>query len=870
MLQQESKRLARLIKINREITTNQQKYDVKYYNLNLIPNPFASTLKGITKIRVEVIAVSLSQVELNFVDVLSITDVHNLNSPGTQLTYSRSDNFLTVNLERIYVQGEQFSISIAYNGRPQDSEEFGWGFGFSEHAGDPMIWSFSQPWGARAWWPCKDIPSDKADSVDIHVTVPNNFVVASNGSLRKKTTFEAKTTYWWHENYPIATYLVSLAIYPYDVHYDDFLYNDSADTMKIHFYTFPGNYDKYVGINNKVKDMLGFFTEMFGEYPFIDEKYGHADFTEGGAIEHQTCTSFHFWNESLYAHELAHQWWGDMITYADWHSTWLGEGFATYSEALWYEHNNGPGGASEFQMNNNLYRGGGTVYISDLENESPLNWNLVYKKASWILHMLRHIVGDEKMVEIYHAFGNSGHRYASATTEDFQAICEQVTGMDLSKFFHQWVYEEYFPRYSFQWSATQNGSKYDVELEINQNQINHIFWMPLDIRITTGNAETTFVVWDSLTTQKFTFTVDSEPTDLNLDPGNWVLKKIEQPFVNPSFDKNLLLVNGITFDVYGDEIYNAYQNMSFLNNFDFDFWDCMDIPDKPYPVILPTPLGHGIIPDSFLGQYKNIVWLGNNYQGDLNIWSDTSIQQYLNAGGNLILVSRYARDFLTLQMKQNLGITWVGEPGYTIVDCISTYSGLVDMRIPGGQSATAVFDPSLASSEATLLFKETASFEEQKGLGVWYKPENGGIYLKNGGQFVLISGRPYRYNSSDFSINMQYILTQFFGANLTTNLLSPNVISQYALFQNHPNPFNPKTIINYELRITNDVNLSIYNLRGQEVVTLVSEKQKAGNHHVEWNASGFASGIYFYIFKVGDPARRTGEFRDVKKMILIK
>ena len=136
--------------------------------------------------------------------------------------------------------------------------------------------------------------------------------------------------------------------------------------MKIHFYNFPGNYDNYVGINNKVKDMLGFFTNMFGDYPFIDEKYGHADFTEGGAIEHQTCSSFHIWNESIYAHELAHQWWGNMVTYSDWHSTWLGEGFATYSEALWYEYNHGHGSASEFQMNNNLYRGGGTVYISDL------------------------------------------------------------------------------------------------------------------------------------------------------------------------------------------------------------------------------------------------------------------------------------------------------------------------------------------------------------------------------------------------------------------------------------------------------------------------------------------------------------------------
>ncbi len=868
MLQRETKRLQQLMIADLEITANQRKYDVKYYNLNLTPDPGTSSLKGIAEIRAEVIAPFLSDVELNFVDVMAITDVHNLSSPGTQLNYSRGDNFLTVSLERTYSQGEEFVISIAYNGRPQDSDQFGWGFGFSEHAGEPMIWSFSQPWGARAWWPCKDVPSDKADSVDIHVTVPNSLIVASNGSLRQKTTLGAETTYWWHEKYPIATYLVSLAIYPYEVHYDDFLYNENADTMKIHFYNFPGNYDRYAGINGKVKDMLGFFTDMFGEYPFLDEKYGHADFTEGGAIEHQTCSSFHMWHESVYAHELAHQWWGDMITYADWHSTWLGEGFATYSEALWYEHNNGPGAASEFQMSNNLYRGGGTVYIADLENESPLNWNLVYKKASWILHMLRHIVGDEKMVEIFHAFRNSGHQYASANTEDFQAICEQVTGMNLSNFFHQWVYEEYCPRYSFQWAATQNGSQYDVELEIEQNQINHLFWMPLDIRITSAEGETTFVIWDSLKTQQFSFTVDSEPSNLELDPGNWVLKKIEQPFENPSFEKTLLLVNGIAFDVYGDEIYNAYQNMSFLNEFDFDFWDCMETPTKPYPTILPNTSGHGIIPDALLGQYKNVVWFGNNYLGDLNIWSDTSIQQYLNAGGNVILVTRYARDFLTLQMKQNLGITWVGEPGNTIANCISTYSGLVNMRIPGGQSATAVFNPSLTATDARLLFKETTSFAEEKGLGVWYNPANGGTYNQNGGQLILINGRPYRYNFDDFSKNMEYVLTHFFGAKLATNVSSANEISHYSLSQNHPNPFNPATTIHFELPKRSDVEIIIYDLLGREVRTLVDRRFERGSYSEIWNGRDnknlpVATGAYFLRMQAGD-------FVTGRKLLLIK
>ncbi len=246
-----------------------------------------------------------------------------------------------------------------------------------------MIWTFSQPWGARSWWPCKDIPSDKADSLDMRVTVPVNMVVASNGSLKQTTITGNEATYLWHEKYPIATYLVSLAIYPYEVHYDDYLYNNNADTMKIHFYTFPGNYNLYYSLNVKIKDMISFFAGLFGEYPFIDEKYGHADFSfPYGAIEHQTCASLAVFTEWLYVHELAHQWWGDMITYNSWHHTWLAEDLAVYSEALWYEHLNGPGKASEYQLCNNVYLGPGTVYVEDPGNENPFDINLVYRKAS--------------------------------------------------------------------------------------------------------------------------------------------------------------------------------------------------------------------------------------------------------------------------------------------------------------------------------------------------------------------------------------------------------------------------------------------------------------------------------------------------------
>jgi len=855
-----------LVLCEQMITANQNDFDVKYYSLDLVPDPVNSVLSGTVQIKVQVIAPTIDRLELNFYDGMSITGLYSGITPGSELNFSHKDDILVIELDRVYSRDELVSITVEYSGRPQDSENYGWGFGFDTYNGEPMIWSFSQPWGSRAWWPCKDVPSDKADSVDIRVTVPNNLIVASNGSLKEIHVAGNHTTYWWHEKYPIATYLVSVAIYPYEVHYDNYLYNNKLDTMKIHFYTFPGNYELYHSINMKLKEMLAFFSEKFGLYPFIDEKYGHADFTVGGAIEHQTCPSFHFWHEWVYAHELAHQWWGDMITNANWQHTWLGEGFATYSEALWYEHINGAGTAGDYQMNKNLYYGPGTIFIKDLETENPFNPNLVYKKGSWVLHMLRHVTGDTTFFEIIKAFSNdTKHRYGTATIEDFQRVCEQVSGRQLDKFFHQWIYEEYFPEYYYTWHAIQDGENHTIQLEIQQMQDNWLFWMPIDVKISTIEVDTTIVVWDSLQVQTFNLAVPAEPLQVTLDPDNWILKLFVEPFNDPSFDQGILLVNGVSFDVYGAEIRAAYEAKAFWGDFQVDFWDCFPPPAEGYPSILPDPIGHGRVSGAVLSTYSTVIWVGNNYLGDVDSWLITPIKEYLNAGGNVLLLSRMGQDFIVEDLRTYLGISWVESEHNTIMNCLACVPDLQDMNISGTQSLIAVFDTSLASNESTLLFRETSSFNVPRGLGVWRKPQTGGTFREDGGQFAFISGRPYRYQTDMLRSNVEYILDNYFGEKKETAIgFNSNTSVQYILQQNYPNPFNPVTVISWQLAVSSYVELSIYNLLGQKVATLLSEKQSAGNHSVQWDASGFSSGVYLYRIATDNG------FSSTKKLLLLK
>jgi aminopeptidase N len=840
--------------------SNQDAYDILYYALDLTPDPETFVVTGSIEIVGEVITAGLQQVELNFWDGMSILHVHRTDTPEDTLTYTRGSDMLTLDLDRPYLKGEQFRIIVSYQGRPQESP-YG-SFYFDSLEGIPMIWTLSSVFGARAWWPCKDVPSDKPDSIDIRISVPTDMIAVSNGALKQTSIGNQYTTYWWHEGYPIATYLIFISVYPYEVHYDDYLYNNNADTMKIHFYTFPGNYQLYSEINDKVKDIITFYAGLFGEYPFVDEKYGQVDFLWSGGMEHQTCTSYGRWDEALYAHEIAHQWWGDMITCDSFHHIWLNEGFADYSEAMWFEHLYEPEyTAGDYLMDYQLYLGGGTVYVEHPEYENIFDLGLSYHKASWVLHMLRHVVGENAFFEILRTYyASPAHQYGTATTEDFKAICEDISGIDLDRFFYQWIYEEYFPRYSYSWNWHQEGSQYKVDLQIRQMQDNYIFTMPIDITITTNVGEETFVVQDSLQAQFFSLTVNSEPLNLELDKENWILKIIEESFTSPRFDQGILLVNGVLFEVYGEEIWAAYEDRAFWGEYPVTFWDCFNPPTDGYPVSLPEPLGHGVVPGDVLGRFSTVIWIGNHYSADLGKWQQTSIMPYLENGGNVLLLTRKGRDYLDEEMKRYLGITWAEYPEVTLYNCQAVYPGLQSMPIIGDQNANAVFETTFSTDESTLLFQETASFSIPRGIGVWRKPESGG------GQFVFISGRPYRYESSRLRANIEYILKNFFQESLR-NLFAGSM--EITLAQNFPNPFNHETTISFYLPQPTKVNLEIYDISGRLVRSLIEGDQKSSGPHVyKWdgrNQSGqfVASALYFCRLRTDDTSTS-------KKLVLIR
>lgn len=516
--------------IFKEPAVGQEDMDARYYRLELRIDEVSELVYGRLTMVTRALADGFSQAVLDLYDNMVVDAVYDGGVPTTAWTHA--GNVLTISLSSTYGLGEEFEVTVVYHGHP--TEGGFQGFSFSTHDGTPIISTLSEPFLARTWWPCKDRPDDKADSVDIIVEVNSDFFVSSNGTLRDSVDNGPTTTYWWHEQYPITTYLVSLAVTNYQHFYQWYHYGPGGvDSMVVDFYPYPERYWDAIGPWSETVHMIEFFAGTFGEYPFIEEKYGMTHFPWGGAMEHQTNTSatagsFGF-DRYLIAHELAHQWWGNLITCENWHHIWLNEGFASYCEALYAEHLGGSAALHSYMLGMQ-YWPGGSIYCVDPTSVGAIFTSRVYDKGAWVLHMLRRHVGDATFFDILRAYySHPDFAHAHANTEDFRDLCEAVSGQDLHAFFEDWIYGTYYPKYYYSW-LTEPGApgEQHIYLHLEQYQTTPplVFDMPIDIGIQRNSgAVDTVKVYNDQRTQNFvlTLTDDQLPTAVYLDPANWIL-----------------------------------------------------------------------------------------------------------------------------------------------------------------------------------------------------------------------------------------------------------------------------------------------------------------------------------------------------------
>ena len=504
------------------LTPDQQKIDISYYKLDLEILIDERIIGGTLVVRGHF---RTDQPDLIELDLSSAMSVDSVKFFGEVWPFEHDNHILKIPTLQITMHGGyDFSVEIFYGGTPIPS---GFGsFNFDTYNGEDHVWTLSEPYGARDWWPCKDDPSDKADSMDIIISLPDDQIPVSNGLLINEVEIgDGKKKYHWKEKYPISTYLVSITTYPYRFWSDNYI-SPQNDTMPIDFYVYPNHYDMTYNNYLKTKEMITIFSEKFGEYPFINEKYGHVEFNRAGGMEHQTISSMGGHSEWLIAHELAHQWWGNLVTCASFNHIWLNEGFARFGEALWQEEKYGVGAYRDF-WSAHAYYGPGTVYVENPTSTSEIfNGNLSYNKAGWVLHMLRGILGDSIFFDVLKSYAtNDSLAYNAVTTEKFQNVSEYISGLELDYFFDQWIYGEGYPKYSIDWEINKNS---ELIVNIQQVQKTQYFKMPINLQLLLPDGITEIRIDNSQAFETYNLGIIGSSTfNLILDPDEWILKEVQ-------------------------------------------------------------------------------------------------------------------------------------------------------------------------------------------------------------------------------------------------------------------------------------------------------------------------------------------------------
>jgi aminopeptidase N len=503
------------------ISEIQYKINILHYDLRFDLYPARQLLKGEAVITGIAGDKNLDRIDLNFYDNMTI---NSLTINGKNADYHNKGSRLEIS--PVGDVKDTFVIAINYEGKPQ-REGLG-SFTFGKKYGHDVVYNLSEPNYASTWFPCNDLPSDKA-YLDIYLTNDTSMVSASNGILVGKTTEGSRRTYHWKTLYPISTYLVCLYSSVYKNFSDSYISQDKRDTMPIEYFVFPEDESNAKIDFRGHSKMIDFFSKKFGEYPFIKEKYGVAEFLwQIGAMEHQTLTGIgsNFVNgrryfTDVYVHELAHQWFGDAVGPATWKDIWLNEGFATYSEALYSEYTDGEDALRSVMMSKFDESFSGTVY----DPQNDLFSSVEYDKGAWVLHMLRWVIGDEFFFKSLHNYFEK-YKYKTASTDDFKKVCEETSGKDLNHFFRQWIYEgDNVPKINYSMKIDTGQDSNEVVLSLNQVQGGFSDYdLPIQFlfKSESGKSRLELVRMNSME-QEFRFKLDFAPIQVIPDPNNWLL-----------------------------------------------------------------------------------------------------------------------------------------------------------------------------------------------------------------------------------------------------------------------------------------------------------------------------------------------------------
>ena len=537
-------------------------FDVQKYEITLNINQAAHTVAGFVTATV-LATENLSSISYNLESLaVSAVQVGGINS-----TFTHTNGLVTIPLN--VSTGQTFSTTVHYSGSPILSPNaYHLGMVFSSNT----VFTISDPDAARYWWPCYDHTWDKA-IVDLHITMRSDWKVAANG-LRQNTADNGNgtTTTHWLGQHPMTTYLVCVTCGPY-VEIDQTALNG---TLPIKNFVLQSQYNNAVSDLANLPQMIDFFSETFGPYPF--EKYGNAvvSMSTYGAMEHQTMTTLGSYiingtgsYEKVIAHELAHQWYGDAVSFLTFKDVWLSEGFATYSELLWTEETEGHQAALDYLQSSfqNYYINWENSYgtVPRIYDPSFLNYFSPpsYEKAASVLHMLRYQMGEDNFFQLLRNWFST-YRNGSVVTSEFQAMAESIMGIgtNLDPFFNQWIFGTGIP--SIQYTALHRGT--DNRLKIiaqTTSPTSTQFSLDLPFAVTNPYGTQSYRVHATPEIYTNTFDIGPEMQSITANAEHWMLLRgitEHKPVVTeclPSSGKVILSWDAFSFG--GNYNYHVYR-----------------------------------------------------------------------------------------------------------------------------------------------------------------------------------------------------------------------------------------------------------------------------------------------------------------------
>ena len=567
-------------KMNLEVNSNTQNYDITYHKLEFNVDPAIYFISG----KITTTYTALANMNTLTFDLSNTLIVSSVKINNVSLAYTQNTNELIITLPTTQLSGAQATVEVIYSGAPPQNGFFAFTSSTHGPSNTPVIYTLSEPFGARDWWPCKQDLNDKINNIDVYITAPSQYVSVSNGVEPEAPVINGnlKTTHFRH-NYPIPAYLICMAVTNYTI------INQTAgsapNTYPIINYIYPESDNS--SLRTQILQtplLLNYYSTLLENYPFANEKYGHAQFGWGGGMEHTTVSFMVNFGRQLIAHEMAHQWFGDKITCGTWKDIWLNEGFATYFAALAVENFDGP--AAFVSEKANMIglitsSANGSVYLSDAEAlivDRIFDYRLTYNKGAMVLHMLRFKLGDTVFFQgLRNYLADSNLAFKYAITANLKSHLEAVYGSSLTEFFNDWVYNQGYPIYNI---IVQNTAVGQAKITVSQTTSHSsvpFFEMPVPVRLLGANGQSQdVVVNNTINGEQFNISVPFTVIGTQFDPTKNIISRMSmatldndsfnidtaiQIFPNPSsssisvsIPENIEIENAVIYSVLGQKI----------------------------------------------------------------------------------------------------------------------------------------------------------------------------------------------------------------------------------------------------------------------------------------------------------------------------